>query len=62
MIHPMDIFLRILNPSRNILTSFGLLRDILEKYACGLYQLNIDVSIVELENPNEVLHHVLFTE
>lgn len=39
-----------------------LLRNILQKNACSLYQLNINISIIQFENPNKMFHHAFFTE
>ena len=45
-----------------LLTSFGLLRNILEENRGSLDQLDVDVSVVHLQDPDEVLHHIVLTK
>ena len=40
----------------------GLLRDVLQKYTCGLNELYVDIPIVVIQNANKMFHHVLLAE
>lgn len=42
--------------------ALGLLRDILKENGGGLNELDVDVSVVQIQNADEMLQHIVLAE